>query len=314
MMKNKTGRNKKSFAVGTRGSRLALLQAEEITGKLRERFSAFEFTVKVISTKGDRITDRSLAAIGGKGLFVKEIEDALLKGEIDIAVHSMKDMPAELPEGLKIASITKRLDPHDALISRGNQRLSELPAGAMIGTSSLRRKSQILNFRPDLTAVDLRGNLDTRLRKLADGNFDAIVAAAAGLERMNLKGAITEIIPFEICLPAAGQGALCIETRSGDAQTCELAGTLNDEETNVTVTAERSMLKKLQGGCQVPIGAYGRVEKGKLVLDGLVAGVDGKKVIRGNIAGSPEKAEELGIKLAESLIERGADEILKSAG
>lgn len=305
---------KQRIVIGTRGSKLALQQSGEIVKLLRKKFSCYEFTVKVIKTTGDKIRDVALSKIGGKGFFVKEIEESLFKGEIDIAVHSMKDIPAELPEGLEIAAVTERMDCRDALISKKNKSLKELPAGNIIGTSSLRRKSQILNFRADFKVVDLRGNLDTRLRKLFDGNLDAIIVAVAGLERMGFTKFITERISCDVCLPAVGQGSLGIEIRFDDKKVKKLTEILNDNKSCLAIKAERAMLRKLQGGCRIPIGAHGYIKDGRLILEGLVASLDGQKIVRDKMDDFPEKAEELGRRLACRLIERGADEILKNIG
>ncbi|MCL4536199.1 MAG: hydroxymethylbilane synthase [Nitrospirae bacterium] len=319
-------RNK--IVIGTRGSKLALWQAEWIKSELQKLNPDLEIELNKIKTTGDKILDVPLAKVGGKGLFVKEIEEALLKGTADIAVHSMKDVPTDFPEGLHLAVITKREDPRDAFLSRISNfkfqisNFRELPHGATIGTSSLRRSCQLLSIRPDLKIEQLRGNLDTRLRKLDEGQFDAIILAAAGVKRLGWSERITEILPPEISLPAIGQGAVGIECRVDDEFINNLISQLNHNETSVCVRAERAFLKKLEGGCQVPIAAYARLlpphppltkggqEGGFLVMDGLVGSVSGDRIIKGRIEGTPNDAENLGIRLAEELLSRGAKEIL----
>jgi len=301
---------KEKIVIGTRGSKLALWQAEWVKSQLRKLEPGLKVELNVIKTTGDKITDVALAKVGGKGLFVKEIEEALLAGEADIAVHSMKDVPTELPEGLHLKAVCKRENPGDALISKDGKKLAQLPKTAHIGTSSLRRSSQLLQKNPSYKISSLRGNLDTRLRKLDEGLFDAIILAVAGLKRLGFEGRITEVIPPEVMLPAIGQGAVGVECRTGDPYINELVGKLNHEETAVAVRAERALLKRLEGGCQVPIAAYGRLINGKLHLDGLVGSPAGDKVIREKMEGGPREAESLGIKLAEKLISLGAGRIL----
>ncbi|MER2603801.1 MAG: hydroxymethylbilane synthase, partial [Candidatus Competibacter phosphatis] len=264
-----------------------------------------------IQTSGDKILDVPLAKIGGKGLFVKEIEDALLSKEIDLAVHSMKDVPTALPEGLDILCVPPREDPRDALITRDGCRLDQLKPGARIGTSSLRRQAQLLHYRPDFTIEMLRGNLDTRLRKLREGQFDAIVLAAAGLRRLAWDAEITEYLPVHLSLPAIAQGALGIEARSDDTFVRELLSRFEHRPTRITVTAERALLHRLEGGCQVPIAAHAALEGDRLTVDGLVASVDGRRVIRHQIQGPASEAQALGTKLAERLLADGGDVILK---
>ncbi|MBS4022146.1 MAG: hydroxymethylbilane synthase [Dethiobacter sp.] len=300
--------------VGSRDSQLALIQAHYVIGEIKKYFPQYEFKIKEIKTEGDKILDVALAKIGGKGLFVKEIENALLNGQIDIAVHSMKDVPTLLPEGLRISAVTRREDPRDCYIARdGKTALFAAREGAVIGTSSLRRSAQLLHTRPDLKIVPIRGNLNTRLRKLHTLELDGIVLAYAGVHRLGWADKITAIIDFSDCLPAVGQGALGIETRSGDEQVNEVVSVLNDAAANAAITAERAFLRKLEGGCQVPIGAYGRLEGKELVLDGVVAGLDGSVVLRGKAAGDPALSAALGRQLAENLIERGAADILIKA-
>jgi hydroxymethylbilane synthase len=267
-------------------------------------------TLIKIKTTGDKIQDAPLAKIGGKGLFVKEIEEALIDQRIDLAVHSIKDVPTEFPEGLHLSAITKRDDPRDAFVSWDGTQLKNLPLKAKIGTSSLRRQAQLLHFRNDLELLPLRGNIDTRLKKLKTMNLDGIVLALAGLKRLGLEERITEIIPPEISLPAIGQGALGIETRKGDTEVEGRIQFLNHKDSWIAVSAERAFLKKLEGGCQVPVAAYARIFGTSLQIDGLVGTTDGKRLIRHHQEGSVEKAELLGIELAEILLEKGAKEIL----
>jgi hydroxymethylbilane synthase len=298
--------------IGTRGSPLALWQANWIRELLFQTYPHLRVSLIRIKTQGDKLIDVNLATVGGKGLFIKEIEEGLLDGRIDLAVHSMKDVPVQMPEGLHIQSITRREDPRDVLISRDRLTLEELPSGAKIGTSSLRRRAQLLSCRPDFHIIPLRGNVDTRVRKLDTMGLDAIVLAAAGVKRMKMEGRISQFIPFEVCLPATGQGALGIETRIADDEINQYLRITNHEATHVSIIAERAFLRRLQGGCQVPIGAWGSVtNQGRLALKGFVGDLDGKKLIKGGIEGEMETAEELGSDLAENLLTRGADEILR---
>jgi hydroxymethylbilane synthase len=264
-----------------------------------------------IKTSGDKILDVPLAKIGGKGLFVKEIEEALLRGDIDLAVHSMKDVPTALPSGLALLCVPKREDPRDAFISRAGTRLLDLPAGARVGTSSLRRQAQLLGLRPDLKIVVLRGNLDTRLRKVKEGEFDAIVLAAAGLKRLGWTEGVTEYLDAETCVPAIGQGALAIEGRLEDRFIVELLAPLEDRDTRLAVTAERALLDRLEGGCQVPIAGYAWVEGERVTLDALVAGVDGREVVRERLSGAASDAQGVGRELAERLLAKGGRVILQ---
>jgi hydroxymethylbilane synthase len=297
--------------IGTRGSKLALWQAEWVKSKLEKLEPGLQIELNIIKTTGDKITDVPLAKVGGKGLFVKEIEEALLDKKADIAVHSMKDVPTDLPEGLHLRSICKRENPGDALITKNGKKLSELPSDAHIGTSSLRRSCQLLQKNASFRISTLRGNLDTRIRKLDEGLYDAIVLAVAGMKRLGFESRITEIIPPEVMLPAIGQGAVGVECRVDDPYINELVGKLNHDKTAVAVRAERALLKRLEGGCQVPIAAYGRLINGKLRLDGLVGSPSGEKVIKDHIEGRPEDARSLGTQLAEKLISQGAGEILR---
>lgn len=296
--------------IGTRGSQLALFQANWVKDQLSHAHPGLSVTLIKIKTTGDKIQDAPLAKIGGKGLFVKEIEEALLQKRIDLAVHSIKDVPTEFPKGLHLSVITKREDPRDVFISREGWTLKDLPQGAKIGTSSLRRQAQLLHFRNDLELIPLRGNLDTRLKKLKTMNFDGIVLALAGVKRLGLEERITEIIPLETSLPAIGQGALGIETRMNGQEVEDQIRFLNDRDSAIAITAERAFLRKLEGGCQVPIAAYARPVGTGLQVDGLVGSIDGKRLIRHRVEGPIENAESLGIELAEILLGKGAKEIL----
>jgi hydroxymethylbilane synthase len=301
-----------SLIIGTRGSRLALGQAEWIQSRLKRLAPDLSITLRTIKTSGDKILDVPLAAIGGKGLFVKEIEEALLSEEIDLAVHSMKDVPSKLPDGLAILGIPEREDPRDVLISGDGRHLAALPAGARIGTSSLRRQAQLLHHRPDLRIDMLRGNLDTRLRKVRSGDYEAIVLAAAGLTRMGWLHEVTEYLPVDISLPAIGQGALGIEARQNDPFVRDLLLGLDHPPTRLTVLAERAFLERLEGGCQVPIAGHAVLQgQGKeLVLDGLIASIDGRRVLRQSIRGAAAEGPELGRRLAEQLLASGGGAIL----
>jgi hydroxymethylbilane synthase len=296
--------------IGTRGSQLALFQANWVKDQLVRAHPDLHLTLIKIKTTGDKIQDAPLAKIGGKGLFVKEIEEALLQKRIDLAVHSIKDVPTEFPKGLHLSVITKREDPRDVLISKDGKTLKDLPQHAKIGTSSLRRQAQLLHFRSDVELIPLRGNLDTRLKKLKTMNLDAIILALAGVRRLGFEESITEIIPPEISLPAIGQGALGIETRMDDHAVEGQIRFLNDRDSSIAITAERAFLKKLEGGCQVPIAAFARIVGTILQIDGLVGTIDGKKLITHHVEGPIERAETLGLQLAEILSGKGAKEIL----
>ena len=296
--------------IGTRGSKLALWQAHWVRSELLKAHPSLSVRIIVIKTKGDKILDVPLAKVGGKGLFVKEIEDALLAGGIDLAVHSMKDMPAELPRGLTIGAIPEREDPRDVLVSERGF-LADLPAGARIGTSSLRRASQLLFARPDLRIYPLRGNLDTRLRKLDAGDMDAIVLAAAGVLRLGLKHRIGEYLDSRVMLPAAGQGALCVEIRNGDERTRALVAHLDHADTRTAVSGERAFLHRLGGSCQVPIAAHGRIEDGRFELTGLVAETDGTRILRSELSGPAASSRAVGTELALKLMDQGAMTIIE---
>ncbi len=301
----------KPVVIGTRGSRLALWQAEWVRSEIARRFPDEAVELATIKTQGDRITDVPLAQVGGKGLFVKEIENALLDGRVDVAVHSMKDMPAEIPDGLVIGAVPEREDPRDVLITRGGRGLQALAPGDVVGTSSLRRAAQIRHLRPDLRVIPLRGNVETRLAKLEAGDLAAIVLAAAGLKRLGLMDRAGEILPPEVMLPAVGQGALCIEVRRDDPRIDPIASALDHRDSRRAVMGERAFLRRLQGGCQVPIAGHGRIDGPQFTLSGLVAGVAGTPVIRDTLSGPVETAEAIGLALAEILIGRGADAVLQ---
>jgi hydroxymethylbilane synthase len=303
------GKTNQVIRLGSRGSKLALWQAEFIQFEI-ERRTGRKVEITRIKTTGDMILDVPLARVGGKGLFVKEIEETLLSGDIDLAVHSMKDVPTDLPDRLAIVAITRREDPRDAFLSVKYRKFEELPQGAKLGTSSLRRQTQLLGLRPDLTVETLRGNLDTRIRKMEEGRYDAIILAAAGLRRLGWEAKITEYIPEEMSLPAIGQGALGIEIRVDDMDTREAVSFLNDRDAAFAVRAERGFLKRLEGGCQVPIASYGRTEGDGIFLKGMVGRPDGSEIIRGSARGSTSDPEALGMGLAEQLLARGAKEIL----
>jgi hydroxymethylbilane synthase len=309
-------KKKNRIYIGTRGSKLALWQAEWVKSEIQHLHPEIEISLIKIKTTGDMILDVPLAKIGGKGLFVKEIEEAILRHKVDMAVHSMKDVPTELPEGLHLAAICRREDSRDALITKVQssefkvQSYKDLPHGATVGTSSLRRLCQLRNIRPDLKIVQLRGNLDTRIRKLDEGQFDAIIVAVAGVKRLGLAYRITEILEPEICLPAIGQGAIGIECRVNDKVINTILGALNHQETSISVRTERALLRRLGGGCQVPIAAYARIEDGRVIMDGLVGSITGEKVIKSHAEGKLEDHEKLGTNLAEDLLSRGAKEIL----
>ena len=300
-----------TITVGSRGSDLALWQTRWVIARLQQAYPDIEFRIQCITTRGDVVRDRALSQVGGKGLFVKEIEAALLAGEIDLAVHSLKDMPTELPEDLAIGAVTAREDPRDVLVSRLGLKLAELPPGARVGTGSLRRAAQLRASRPDLRIVDLRGNVDTRLRKAATEEYDAVVLAAAGLIRLGYSDRITEYLSPRVMLPAGGQGALCVEVRTGDEATRTMVSIVHDPLTEAAVTAERAFLARLEGGCQVPIATYGIVNDDELWLRGLVASPDGSRLLRNEIRGSWTEPMTLAQALAEEMLAQGADEICR---
>jgi hydroxymethylbilane synthase len=302
---------RKEIRIGTRSSALALWQAEWVKSELEKKYPGMTVSLTKIKTTGDKILDVPLAKVGGKGLFVKEIEEAMLREEIDIAVHSMKDVPTFFPDGLHLGAITKREDASDTLISQNKVKLNDLPKGANIGTSSLRRQAQIMSLRPDFVIHQLRGNVDTRIRKLKEGQFDAIILAAAGVKRLGLAENVTEYIDPEISLPAIGQGALGIECRVDDRELNDLISFFNHAESRTCVTGERALLRRLEGGCQVPIACHGQIKDNKLHLVGLVGSVDGKRIIKDSLSGPQSDAERLGVTLAEKLLKQGADVILR---
>lgn len=298
--------------IATRQSPLALWQANFVKAELEQRFP--ELTVELVTmvTKGDVILDTPLAKIGGKGLFVKELEHALLENRADLAVHSMKDVPMSFPEGLGLAVICQREDPRDAFVSNHYANLDEMPAGSIVGTSSLRRQCQLIAKYPHLVVKSLRGNVGTRLSKLDNGEYDAIILASAGLIRLEMSERIRSFIEVEQSLPAAGQGAVGIETRVNDERVLNYVRTLEHRDTHICVLAERAMNTRLQGGCQVPIGGYATLENGQVTLNALVGALDGSKIIRASGTDLAENAENLGIRIAEQLLAEGADEILRS--
>lgn len=301
---------KAKLTIGTRQSLLALWQSNHIAALLREKYPECEVVLKKIVTKGDRILDVPLAQIGGKGLFTKEIETELADGTIDLAVHSLKDMPTVLPEGLCLTAITERANVGDAFVSNKYASFEELPLGAVIGTSSLRRKAQLLAARPDLQIMDLRGNVDTRLRKLDEGLYDAIILAAAGLERLGHGDRITALIPPDVCLPAVGQGALAIEARTADDEVRSMLEFLNDLPTKQSTDAERAFLGLLEGGCQVPIGVHADVAGEQIKIEAIIAALDGSTVLRDTITGKAEDAVALGQQLGNKMLAAGGQEIL----
>lgn len=296
--------------IATRESALALWQAEFVKKLLRSHSPDLQVEIVGITTRGDKILDRPLSKVGGKGLFVKELETALLEGTADIAVHSMKDVPMVLPDGMSISTICERADPRDAFVSNDYRNLEELPSGAKLGTSSVRRKSQISALRPDLHYVDLRGNVGTRLRKLDEGHYDAILLAVAGLERLELSDRITYKLPVETSIPAAGQGAVGIECRSDDQATLSMLQRLNHESTFICVSAERAMSRSLNANCEAPVAAYARLVGKDLNLVGLVASLDGGQILTDKVTGDASQAEQLGIQLADKLIAQGALELI----
>lgn len=304
----------KTIIIGTRSSKLALWQADYIARRLREKHPSLIVEEKRMTTQGDRILDAPLAKIGGKGLFTKELETAMLAGEIDIAVHSLKDMPTEVPEGLVITAITERYDPGDAVVSPRYQTLAALPRGAKVGTSSLRRRAQLLAARPDLTLFDLRGNVNTRLEKLDAGEYDAIILAAAGLKRLGFGDRITEVLPRALCLPAVGQGALAIEARRDDHEVRKLVDFLRDEAMTDCAAAERAFLETVEGGCQVPVGVYAAVDGDQLSVEAVIASLDGRQRFRDTRTGPRQEARKLGRELANVLLDAGGIEILHGIG
>ncbi len=297
--------------IGTRGSPLALAQSEWVRRHVESRHNGVRVELVRIKTKGDRILDSPLSLVGGKGLFVKEIEDALLHGRVDAAVHSMKDVPTQLPGGLGLRVFPEREDARDALVSAGGERLEDLPHGARIGTSSLRRGAQLLHRRPDLKVLSIRGNVETRLGKMVAREVDGVVLAAAGLRRLGLADRVTQFLSPDELVPAIGQGALGIEMRLHDDETWRIFRFLNHEATEVRVLAERALLKELEGGCQVPVAGHAVLRDDRIVLKGLVAELDGSRIISGEISGDPAHPEQIGTDLARTLLDEGGREILQ---
>lgn len=301
---------KKNIIIGTRGSQLALYQAKKVKATLEEIFPGLLVELKIIKTKGDKILDVALSKIGDKGLFTKEIENELIDRTVDIAVHSLKDLPTKLPEGLKLGAVLERAEFRDALVSRDGKKLAELAPGSVIATSSLRRIAGLLKINNQITIKDIRGNVNSRLKKMEEGYCDAMIMAAAGLQRLGLESYITEIIDPETIMPAVSQGAIAIETRENDPEVDELMAKLNHLDTWKTITAERAFLGHLEGGCQVPLGCYSKLEEGVLTISGFVASIDGKQYIRETVSGDIDKGAEIGVNLAEKMLEKGAMEIL----
>jgi len=305
---------KSSIIVGSRGSKLALLQTELVVQRLRESYHDLQFHVRRIKTGGDRDRTTSLAQIGGRGIFIKELEEALLSGEIDMAVHSLKDVPTELSPEFKLAAVGMRIDARDAFLSKSGKPLSELPQGACVGTGSQRRAAQLKAFRPDIQIRPLRGNIDTRLTKLYSGELEGMIVAAAAMLRMGWEHRITEYLPVELFLPSAGQGALAVEIRALDQEPSALLSVVNDEATWQSVQAERAFLSALGGGCRAPIAALGTVIDTSLHLEGMVASSDGSRTLRAAEDGSPAEPEKLGKLLAEKLLSLGAQELIAEGG
>jgi len=302
---------KDRIAVGTRGSRLALAQTEQIVEALRKFTAELRYEIVTIRTRGDEMDDVGRSTVEGKRLFTREIEESLIRGETDIAVHSMKDLTAELPSGLTIAAVPPRADPRDALISRSNATFRQLPKGARVGTTSPRRRAQLLDARRDLEILEMHGNVDTRLRKLARGDYDAVVLAAAGLVRLGLEGHATEFLPTDVILPAVGQGALAIQCREDDDAVRDLVSHIDDKQTRRAVDAERSFARRLGASCRLPIAAYARIESANLTIDGMVADSSGHTVIRHRMVSGYEDPERTGKELAEALLSQGAASLLE---
>ncbi|OGR24785.1 MAG: hydroxymethylbilane synthase [Desulfobacterales bacterium RIFOXYA12_FULL_46_15] len=303
---------KQNLIIGTRGSQLALWQANFIKSEINGLFPGLDVELNIIKTTGDAITDRPLALVGGKGLFVKEIENALLNHEIDLAVHSMKDMPGELPEGLQIGAVPQRANPFDVLISKNGILFKNYKQGARIGTSSLRRASQLKHIRPDIRIESIRGNLDTRIRKLKSGDYDAIVLAAAGLLRLGQEREITEYLDDTIMIPAVGQGALCIETRKNDPDVEIITNKLDHYDTRVCVAGERAFLKQIEGSCHIPVACFGKIINHEVMLTAVVASEDGGKIIKKQIVSPMDRVKDSGRSLADLILEKGGRKILES--
>lgn len=300
----------RKLRLGTRGSRLALWQSEYVAEMIRYFRPDTLIEIEIIKTTGDQILDVALSKIGDKGLFTKEIENSLLSGHIDLAVHSMKDLPSELPPGLSLGAVLKRENPQDVFISHKNYTLANLPPQSRVGTSSLRRIAQLRAVRPDLYMINMRGNVETRIRKMQEEDLDGIILAYAGVARLGFDGKISEVISTDLILPAVGQGAIAVEIRSDDYETEQVIAAIDDCPTHFATRSERSLLRELEGGCQVPIASLARVENHVIYLEGLVASMDGQNIIRGSRSGNIQEADEIGILLAQDLLTRGADRIL----
>lgn len=304
---------KRKFTIGSRGSALALWQTDYVKTELEKRFPQAEFEVRIIKTTGDTILDTALSKIGDKGLFTKQIETALLNEEIDLAVHSLKDLPTTQPENLRIGAVSARETANDVFISTNYNSIADLPENAKVATGSLRRRSQLLNFRPDLEIIEIRGNVPTRIEKFLESNLDAMILAYAGVHRLNLDSYVKQIIPTEIMLPAVGQGVMAIEMRETDTEVAQMLHKVNDKQVESCITAERAFLRNLEGGCQVPIGAFAELDGEEIFLRGFVGNLSGAQIIRDEIGGNRRDAERLGIELAEKCLQLGASEILNEA-
>jgi len=298
------------FVIGSRGSDLALWQANYVRTSLEDHFPENQFEIKVIQTTGDQVLDTALSKIGDKGLFTKQIEAELISGHIDMAVHSLKDLQTEQPDGLMIGAVCERETPNDIFISKNGGTIDDLPRGARVATGSLRRRSQLLHYRSDLAIEEIRGNVPTRLKKFDESDLDGMILAFAGVHRLGLVERMSQLVPIKIMLPAVGQGAVAIEIRSDDQRTAKAVSKLDDPSTRICITAERAFLRRLEGGCQVPIGGYATLEGEKVMLEGMVGSLDGTVIFREQITGKAEEADELGTRLADSLISMGALELL----
>ncbi len=303
--------SKNKYIIGSRGSELALWQSNWVKSSLERYHPGTAIEIKIIKTTGDKILDVSLSKIGDKGLFTKEIENSLLDKEIDMAVHSLKDLPTVLPQGLMIGAVSERIEQRDVLISKIYSNIDEISVGSSIGTGSLRRKSQLLNYRPDLNIVDLRGNITTRIKKFEESDWAGIILAYAGVKRLGMDSYIKQVIPTDIILPAVSQGVMAVEIREGDSELFEILSSINDKKSEAEIRAERSFLNALQGGCQVPIGVYSSVKGDEITMEGMVGSLDGKIVLRDKKSGHIENPEKLGKELAKCLVEQGAFEILE---
>ncbi len=300
--------------IGTRGSQLAMWQTNHVKTSLEQRFPGLSIAVRTIKTTGDKVLDAPLSRIGDQGLFTKELELALLDGRIDCAVHSLKDIPTSIQDGLEIVAVLEREDVHDVFIShpkKSYRRFNDVPPGALLATGSLRRKCQLLSARPDIRIIDIRGNLNTRMQKLEESSWDGMILAQAGVKRLGWTNNITEVLPFDIMLPAVGQGALAIEARLGDGRIAEMLQTLHHRPTATATSAERALLRRLEGGCQIPIGAYARILEETIRIDAIIGSLDGKRIVRGTRTGPVADAEKTGVELAEELMRLGGREILE---